>query len=135
MKESTVDMSAGNKANEFKVGDKVEYIGTSIYDDLKTGDVKIITDVWKGEHVDEIYGVSFNGMVAHVYPKELRLVEAAEDIQETFTVEQVIEAFAYIYEEDTYNNEYVIKMIKEELEKRKNPEYLKYLELKKKFGE
>lgn len=134
MKESTVDMSAGNKANKFKVGDKVEYIGTLNYDDLKTGDVKVITHIRMHTVLDEIYGVNLDGVDGYVCPQTLRLVEAAEDIQETFTVEQVVESFAHIYN-GTFNNEYVISAVKQELKKRKNPDYMKYLELKEKFGE
>ena len=64
------------------------------------------------------------------------IVESSKHGQETCTVEEVNKAFRSVYQigRVTVNVEEGIQKIKEELEKRKNPEYLKYLELKEKFG-
>ena len=118
--------------NKFKVGDKVKYIGTPIYDYLKTGDVRVVTDFQKYEGSDEMYGVNLEGVTGWVCPKSLRLVGCCD----SFTVEQVIKEFINVCQigREVVNVEEVIHKTKEELEKRKNPEYLKYLELKEKFG-
>ena len=119
--------------NNFKVGDEVKYIGTKNYYDLKTGDVNIIADILKETNSDELYGVHLEGVHGWVHPEILRLVEHCNG----FTVEEVIKAFINVYPIgwEVVNVEEVIQKTKEELEKRKNPEYLKYLELKEKFGE
>ena len=130
MKENAEGVSAGSNADKFKIGDRVKYIGTSSYDDLNTGDVKVITHIRKHLDSDEIYGVNLDGVDGYVYPQNLRLVECCDDL----TVEDVIEALMYVYPEGwSDTKEQVIADTKAELEKRKNPEYLKYLELKEKF--
>ena len=121
--------------NKFKVGAKVKYVGTKNYDDLKIGDVRIITHIHQHADSDEIYGVDLDKVDGYVYPQQLRLVESAEE--RSYSVEEVIKAFINVYPIgwEIVNVEEVIQKTKEELEKRKNPEYLKYLELKEKFGE
>ena len=117
--------------NKFKVGDKVKYVGTSSYYELNTGDVKVITDILKETNSGEIYVVHLDGVSGWVYPQNLSLVEHCNG----FTVEEVIKAFINVYPIgwEVVNVKEVIQKTKEELEKRKNPEYLKYLELKEKF--
>ena len=116
--------------NKFKVGDKVKYAGTTSYDDLKGGDIRVVTHLQKYEGSDEIYGVNLEGVHGWVSPETLRLVEHCNG----FSVEEVLEALIYVYPEDLSDTkEQVIAYTKAELEKRKNPEYLKYLELKEKF--
>lgn len=126
--------------NKFKVGDKVQYVGTTNYNNLKTSDVKVITGILKETNSDEIYGVYLEGMNSFgwVYPKTLRLVESAESAENmeerSYSVEEVIEAVMYVHPKGWLNTkEQVIADTKAELKKRKNPEYLKYLELKEKF--
>ena len=118
--------------NKFKVGDKVKYVGELSYDDLKIGDVKVITGILKETNSGETYGVTLEAVAGWVWPKSLRLVGCCD----SFTVEEVNKAFRSVYQigRVAVNVEEGIQKIKEELEKRKNPEYLKYLELKEKFG-
>ena len=121
--------------NKFKVGDKVKYVGALSYDDLNTGDVKVITYTLKDTNSGEIYGVNLKGVAGWVYPQNLSLVKSAENMEEhSYSVEEVIKAMLYVYPEGWLDTkEQVIADTKAELEKRKNPEYLKYLELKEKF--
>ena len=124
--------------NKFKVGDKVKYVGALSYDDLNTGDVKVITYTLKDTNSGEIYGVNLKGVAGWVYPQNLRLVKSAENAgnmeEHSYSVDEVIEALLYVYPEGWSDTKWqIIADTKAELEKRKNPEYLKYLELKEKF--
>ena len=124
--------------NKFKVGDKVKYVGELSYDDLKIGDVKVITGILKETNSGEIYGVNLEGVTGYGYPWNLRLVKSAENAENmkehSYSVEKVIEALLYACPEGwSYTKWQIIADTKAELEKRKNPEYMKYLELKEKF--
>lgn len=135
MQENTEGMSADSKENKFKVGDKVKYVGALSYDDLNTGDVKVITDILKEMNRGEVYGVNLKGVTGWVSPWNLRLVKNAENMKErSYSVEEVIDALLYVYPEGWSDTKWqIIADTKAELEKRKNPEYMKYLELKEKF--
>ena len=126
MQENTEGMSADSKENKFKVGDKVKYVGALSYDDLNTGDVKVITYTLKDTNSGEIYGVNLKGVAGWVYPQNLRLVKSAWNMEEhSYSVDEVIEALLYVYPEGwSDTKEQVIADTKE---------YLKYLELKEKF--
>ena len=128
-----------SKGYNFMVGDKIKYIGAPSYDGLNTGDVRVITDLQKYEGSDEIYGIHLEGVNGWVSPETLRLVKSAENAdnmkEHSYSVEEVIEALLYAYPEGWSDTKWqIIADTKAELEKRKNPEYMKYLELKEKFG-
>ena len=113
--------------NKFKVGDKVRYTGkTSI--PLKCGEEYTVCGLVGNSRV-LLAGVRSWWDVCR-----FEIVESSEHIQETFTLEEVIKAMLYVYPEGwSDTKEQIIADTKAELEKRKNPEYLKYLELKEKF--
>ena len=126
MKENTKGMNAENE-NKFKVGDKVSciYSAAGALDEGKTYTVRDVSDKYVFLNFPGIEGKGW-------CEGRFRLVES---YQETFTPEQVIKAFISVYPIgwEVVNVEEVIQKTKQELEKRKNPEYLKYLELKEKF--
>ena len=109
--------------NKFKVGDKVRYIGKTIRS-LRCGEECTVCGL------KEEFGVFLTGVEFWLNVWRFELVESAEE--HSYSVEQVIEAFAHVYNE-RFDNKHVVDEVKQELEKRKNPEYLKYLELKEKF--
>lgn len=112
--------------NKFKVGDKVRYIEED-YPPLKSGEEYTVCGIMKD------FGIFLTGQENWWNTWRFELVESAEE--HSYSVEQVIEAFINVYSigGEVVNVEEVIQKTKEELEKRKNPEYLKYLELKEKF--
>ena len=114
------------KENKFKVGDKVQCIDRVC--SLNYMGIYTVSAL----HGD--YGISLTGQEDLWNVWRFELVESSEHAQETFTVDEVIEALLYVYHEGWSDaKEQVIADTKAELEKRKNPEYLKYLELKEKF--
>ena len=112
--------------NKFKVGDKVRYIEEEDYLPLKDGEEYTVCGLM------EDFGIFLTGQECWWNMCRFELVESAEE--HSCSVEQVIEALLYAYPEGwSDTKEQVIADTKAELEKRKNPEYLKYLELKEKF--
>ena len=114
--------------NKFKVGDKVRYIEED-YPPLKSGEEYTVCGLMEDS------GIFITGVESWWSVWRFEIVESSEHAQETFTVEEVIKAFINVCQigREVVNVEEVIQKTKEELEKRKNPEYLKYLELKEKF--
>jgi hypothetical protein len=113
--------------NKFKVSDKVRYIEED-YPPLKSGEEYTVCGIMKD------FGIFLTGQEDWWNVWRFELVESSENAQETFTVEEVIKALLYVYPEGwSDTKEQIIADTKAELEKRKNPEYLKYLELKEKF--
>ena len=127
MQENTEGMSADSKENKFKVGDKVRYIEED-YPPLKSGEEYTVCGLI------ENFGIILTGVGSWWNVWRFEIVESSEHTQETFTLEEVIKALLYVYPEGwSDTKEQIIADTKAELEKRKNPEYLKYLELKEKF--
>ena len=113
--------------NKFKVGDKVRYVEED-YKPLKSGEEYTVCGLIGN------FGILLTGVKGWWNVWSFELVESSEHAQETFTVEEVIEALLYAYPEGWSDTKWqIIADTKAELEKRKNPEYLKYLELKEKF--
>ena len=113
--------------NKFKVGDKVRYIEEG-YPPLKSGEEYTVCGLI------ENFGIILTGVESWWNVWRFEIVESSEHTQETFTLEEVIKALLYVYPEGwSDTKEQVIADTKAELEKRKNLEYLKYLELKEKF--
>jgi hypothetical protein len=114
--------------NKFNVGDKVRYIGKTIRH-LKSGEEYTVCGLIKN------FGIILTGVESWWNVCRFEIVESSKHDQETCTVEEVIKAFINVYPIgwEVVNVEEVIQKTKQELEKRKNPEYLKYLELKEKF--
>ena len=122
--------------NKFKVGDKVRYTGKELPWDGKTS-----SPLKCGEEYT-VCGLVGNSRILLAGVRSwwdvcrFEIVESSKHDKETCTVEEVNKAFRSVYPTGrvAVNVEEGIQKIKEELEKRKNPEYLKYLELKEKFG-
>lgn len=110
-------------SRKIKVGDKVRYVGEYSYDDLEIGDEKVVADVAK---VRDFVCLSLRGVNGYISSDQLELVESAD---EKYTLEEVYDAissFKGIYALPS------IKKVKGELIRRADPEYLNYIELKKK---
>lgn len=127
-------VEAKTTIREFKAGDKVRCTDTSVttLSNNVVYEVRAVRQNYDG--TQGVYLTDFPGEYHWWYDTRFELIEAAVEVKK-YTVEEVLGAYWAVYnvKSNQFSSEYIANT-KAELDKRSDPDYAKWLELKAKFG-